>query len=180
MAVNSGNRVHAMKLLGAAPIMMPTPNWYEALQRGVMKSSLIAGEVLKGYRQYEVNAKYVTVTPYLFNMVFGVVVNKDRSNSLPVNVKKALNVMPKSLPGLWDKLNAEAYQMNADHKKVEVIYLSEKQHAAWKKIIKPVADKHVADLNKKGLDGKTILKQVQKLADKYNAKYPVVAPYLSK
>ena len=164
-----------MKLLGAAPIMMPTPNWYEALQRGVMKSSLIAGEVLKGYRHYEVNGKYVTVTPYLFNMVFGVVVNKDKWNSLPANVKKALNVMPKSLPGLWDKLNAEAYQMNADHKKVEVIYLSEKQHAAWKNIIKPVAD-----LNKKGLPGKAVLKQVTKLADKYNSKYPVVAPYLAK
>ncbi|MDX2479445.1 MAG: TRAP transporter substrate-binding protein DctP, partial [Desulfuromusa sp.] len=179
IAVNSGNRVDAMKLLGASPIMMPTPDWYEALQRGVMRSALIAGEVLDGYRQMEVNGDYVTVTPFLFNMVFGMVINQDSWNSLPADVQAALSVMPESLPPLWDKFNQKGYKLNAEHKTVEVIRLSAEQNAAWLATIKPVAAKHVADLDSKGLDGQKILKQVQDLADKYNKQYSDVAPYLN-
>ncbi len=179
IAVNSGNRVTAMKLLGAAPIMMPTPDWYEALQRGVMKSALIAGEVLEGYRQFEVNGDYVTVTPFLFNQVFGMIINNDTWNDLPANVQKALSVLPEELPGLWDKLNRDGYKMNAAHKKVEIIHLSPEENDAWLAAIEPVADEHAKELDKKGLPGKQIIKQVKDLAAKYNAMYPEVAPYLN-
>jgi TRAP-type C4-dicarboxylate transport system substrate-binding protein len=178
MAVNSGNRVDAMKLLGAAPIMMPTPDWYEALQRGVMKSALISGEVLDGYRQFEVNADYVTVTPFLFGMVFGTIINNDVWAELPPNVQEALMVMPKSLPTMWDNLNRKGYKLNAEHKDMKIYTLSDEETAEWKKIIAPVADKHVKELNSKGLPGEEILEQINALADKYNKLNPEVAPYL--
>jgi TRAP-type C4-dicarboxylate transport system substrate-binding protein len=178
IAVNSGNRVDAMKLLGAAPIMMPTPDWYEALQRGVMKSALIAGEVLDGYRQFEVNGEHVTVTPFLFGMVFGMVINNDVWAELPPNVQEALSVMPTSLPGMWDNLNHKGYVLNAEHKDMKIYTLSDKEMAEWKEIIAPVAQMHINDLNSKGLPGEQIYKQINELSDKYNKMNPDVAPYL--
>ena len=180
IGVNSGFAVDAMTMLGASPINMPTPDWYEALQRGVMNSTLIAGEVLKGYRQYEVNADYVTVTPQLWNANFGMVINKEKFESLAPDIQAALKKMPESIPGLWGELNAEGYRFAHEKGKVkEVFTFTDEEYAKLNEIIKPLRDKKVEELNSKGLPGEEIVDRIYELADKYNKEYPEVAPYVA-
>lgn len=43
--------------------------------------------------------------------------------------------------------------------------------------LRPLEDQYIKVLNDKGLNGAEIIKGVKELAEKYNAKYPEVAPY---
>jgi TRAP-type C4-dicarboxylate transport system substrate-binding protein len=176
--VNSGVAVDAMTLLGASPVMMPTPEWYEALQRGVANAGLISGEVLEGFRQFEVNGNYITATPFMYNMSFGVMINHDTWNKLSPKAQEALQVRPDGLLELFNELNFSAYALNKTNKDVEVIYLSDTEVERWKKVIEPVMAKHLAALEEKGIDSAKVYKTIQELAVKWNAEFPDVNPYL--
>lgn len=176
--VNSGVAVDAMTLLGAAPTMMPTPDFYESLQRGIADAALISGEVLEGYRQFEVNGNYVTATPFMYNMSFGVMINHDVWNSLSPKAQEALSVPPEGLRELFNNLNVSAYKLNASNKDVEIIRLSDEEMAAWKKTVEPVMKAHLEKLRSQGIDADLVYKTVLELADKWNAEYPEVLPYL--
>jgi TRAP-type C4-dicarboxylate transport system substrate-binding protein len=176
--VNSGVAVEAMELLGANPIMMPTPEFYEALQRGVAKAALISGEVLEGYRQFEVNGNYVTATPFMYNMSFGVMINHDVWNSLSPKAQEALSEPPEGVRELFNNLNYIAYELNASNKEVEIIYLSDEEQEKWKEIIAPVMEGHLNRLSEQGIDADEVYQTVLELADKWNAAFPDQTPYL--
>ena len=180
LAANSGTKEEALNLIGASASFIPTPEWLEYLKNDIVKGGLIAGEVLDGFNQREYNGDNVTVVPYLFLSNFGVVMNKQKFNSLSPEIQKALKIMPENAPALWDALNKKGYEVNEEQKKgnVNYIILPEEEHAKFKAAVRPMIDERIAYLNKLGLDGKSIMDTIMKLADKYNADNPP-APYLT-
>jgi hypothetical protein len=53
----------------------------------------------------------------------------------------------------------------------QVLELTPEETKRWKKICKPIWDKWVGDIEKKGLPGKAILEETQRLAAKYATEY---------
>ena len=180
LAANSGTKEKALNLMGAAASFIPTPAWLEYLKNDIVKGGIISGEVLDGFNHREYSGDNVTVVPYLYLSNFGVVMNKDKFNSLSPEIQKALQIMPDNAPGLWDELNKKGYQVNekAHPKGVNYIILPEEEHAKFKAAVHPMIDERIKYLNKLGLDGKFIMDTIMKLAGKYNADNPV-APYLT-
>ncbi|MCB8816419.1 TRAP transporter substrate-binding protein [Desulfosporosinus shakirovi] len=166
----------ALKLLGATPITMPMPEWYEALQKGIMKGGLSAGELLKGFRLGDVTGDYITQTPFIYNQAFFVTMNLDKWNSIPADVQKQITQATEDyyggvVPGMWDKINAAGVKYTQDKKKVEIITLSESETAKWLDLLKPMHTDYIAVLNGKGLEGEKILTAVMDIVDKNNYKY---------
>jgi len=180
LAANSGTKEKALNLIGASASFIPTPEWLEYLKNDIVKGGLIAGEVLDGFNHREYSGHNVTVIPYLFLSNFGVVMNKQKFDSLPPEIQKALKIMPENAPALWDSLNKKGYEVNEKQKKGEVNYIimPEEEHAKFKAAVKPMIDERIEYLNKQGLDGQKIMDTIMQLADKYNADNPP-APYLT-
>ncbi|MHB8916448.1 MAG: TRAP transporter substrate-binding protein [Desulfocucumaceae bacterium] len=172
IGVTGGPRAEALKLLGAAPVVLPMPEMYEAQSRGVIKGTLAPLETLKGFKLGDVTNN-ITLTPFIYNQVFYVVMNKEKWASLPPDVQEAITkatdkFYKEKMIGFFDSINEEGLKYFQEKKKVDVVTLSEEETRKWVDLIKPVVNDHVKMLNEKGINGEQVVKTNRELADKFN------------
>ena len=93
-----GTQANIIQNLGGIPVAMPQSDTPEALQKGTVKGHVSSMEVLKdfNYAAYTANATIAN----LWVVTFAVVMNKDKWNSLPADVKKVIDGMSKEW-ALW-------------------------------------------------------------------------------
>ena len=154
---------------------MPQSDAYDALSKGMVKGNLGPIEVLQGWKQAEVT-QYITKSPFLYNTLFFVTMNKDKWDSLsPENQKIVEEVTAKFFDevaaGLWDKQNQDAMNGAIKENQMEIITLSPAETERWIKLVEPIQADYVTRMNKIGVDGQQILDRVKELADKYNQQY---------
>jgi len=169
-----GTQADIIKALGAIPVAMPQSDTPEALQKGVIKGSVSSLEVLKDFN-------YASYTPdvtmaNLFVVSFAVVMNKDKWNSLPEDVKKIFDDTRKE-QALWTGKYVD------DHV-TEAIEWSKKQYSNFQifefpanekteipKLVKPLVDAYIKRVTAAGLPGEQIVKDVYALKEKYEKQY---------
>jgi len=171
----TGLSAQTLECLGANPIAMPQSDAYDALSKGMVKGNLGPIEVLQGWRQAEVT-QYITKTPFLYNTLFFVTMNKDKWNSLSRENQQAIEEVTEKFftdvaAGLWDEMNEEALIWAIQENDMEIITLSEKEMERWIDLVEPIQEEYVKRINKMGLDGRQVLNLVKDLADKYNEEY---------
>jgi TRAP-type C4-dicarboxylate transport system substrate-binding protein len=184
VGATAGPRSDGLAVLGAAPVIIPLNDWYEALSRGVMAAGVIPLEALLGFRLAEVTADYITLTPFLYNQLFFNVMNKDKWNSLPPDIQAGISratekFYAENMPTLWNEINAEGLNFGRKQKEIEIIVLTPEEMARWESYLPPIQEEYVGLLNERGLPGADILKTMKELAAKYNALYPDFAPYIN-
>ena len=86
--VPGGPPTEQMKILGAVPVLMPMPDTYQALDKGVIDGMDMSWEGTLSYRIYEI-VKYYTTAP-LTTTYFSMVMNKQKWESLPKDVQEAI------------------------------------------------------------------------------------------
>jgi TRAP-type C4-dicarboxylate transport system substrate-binding protein len=173
IGVTAGQRAEALGLLGATGVVLPMPDHYEAISRGLTKGVLAPMEVLKSYRIGEVTG-YVTITPFLYNQLLFMVMNLEKWNSLPPDIQEAIEKVNEQyykdvVAGFYDGLNKAVIDWIKDD--IKITELSTEETKRWKEFLTPMLDQHVASLNSKGLPGQKILDTVLKLSEKYNQTY---------
>lgn len=171
----TGLSAKTLEALGAAPVAMAQSEAYEALSKGVVKGNLGPIEVLKGWKQAEVTNN-LTLTPFLYNTLFFVTMNKDKWNALDSEDQEIIEAINEQFfnevgANLWDSQNEDALKWATEEQGMEVITLSEEEQNQWKSLLKPIQDEYVTKMNEEGLDGQEILDTVNQLADQYNAEY---------
>lgn len=182
IGATAGLRSDAVGLLGASPLVQPMPEWYESLSKAIMHGGVAPVESLQGFRLGEVTADYITLTPFLYNQAFFVVMNNEKWNSLPPDIQQAITEVNKkylteTVAPWFDSIDTKGLKWLKEKKKVEIITLTDQEKANWVAKLKPLEDKYIKTLNEKGLPGVDIMKTVKELTDKANAKYPEKAPY---
>ena len=86
--VTGGPPTEQMKALGAVPVLIPMPDTYQALDKGVVDAMAAPWEPILGQRLYEV-VKYYTIVP-LSAVFFSMSMNKQKWESLPKDVQQAI------------------------------------------------------------------------------------------
>jgi TRAP-type C4-dicarboxylate transport system substrate-binding protein len=86
--VVGGPPTEQMKALGAVPVLIPMPDNYQALDKGVIDGMGAAWEPIHGFRLYEV-VKYYTIVP-LSAVYFSMSMNKQKWESLPKDIQQAI------------------------------------------------------------------------------------------
>jgi TRAP-type transport system periplasmic protein len=167
----AGLSADTLALLGAVPEAMPQPEAYEALERGLVDGNLAPVEVLQGWGHAEVT-DYVTKTPFLYNAVFFVTMNKEKWEALPVDLQDVfLTVNEKFFEevaaGLWDAQNEKGLQWAIDETGQEVITLTAEETERWISLIKPIQEDFAIRMEQQGFAGEAILETVKRLADQY-------------
>lgn len=167
----AGLSANSLALLGAVPEAMPQPEVYEALSRGLVEGNLAPVEVLQGWRQAEVT-DYLTRTPFIYNAVFFVTMNKQKWESLPADLQEVFLAVNESFfeevaAGLWDVQNEKALNWAVEEMGQEVITLSAEETARWIAIVEPIQEDFVLRMDQLGFPGQEILDTVKGLAEQY-------------
>jgi TRAP-type C4-dicarboxylate transport system substrate-binding protein len=155
--------------LGGTPVAMSQPETYEALQKGVVEATMCPMETLKGWKQGEV-IDYVTDSSVIgYTTAMFVVMNKEKWNELPEDVKKVFNDVSAEWAEkhgqAWDQADAEGKEF-VNNLGVEIIPLSDEQKAEWTKSVQPVIDEYIQKTEKQGLPGKQLVEDLRELINK--------------
>ncbi len=168
-----GTAVDIIKNLGGIPIAMPQSETPEALQKGTVKGHVSSMEILKDFNfaAYTANA---TITN-LWVVTFAVVMNKDKWESLPPDVKKVIDDMRKEW-ALWtgnyvDNHVLEALKWSKEKYNLQIYELPAAEKAEIPKLVKPIIDSYVKRVTDQGLPGSQIIKDVYALKEKYEKQY---------
>ena len=169
----SGTGTEVLKLLGAIPIGMPQSEAPEAIQKGIVKGNVSSMEILKDFN-------FASYLPFateanLFVVSFGVVMNKDKWNALPDDVKKVIDDLRRE-QALWtgtyvDNHVKEALAWSKEKYQHQLFNLPTADTAEIQKLLKPMPDNYVKKVTAAGLPGDQILKDATALKDKYEKQY---------
>ncbi|MDA8126800.1 MAG: TRAP transporter substrate-binding protein [Deltaproteobacteria bacterium] len=169
---SSGTGAEVVKALGGIPIAMPQSETPEALQKGIVKGNVSSLEVLK-------DMNYAAYCPFatdanLFVVSFAVVMNREKWNALPADVKKAmddLRIEQAEWTGKYvDDHVAESLAWSKEKYKHQVIQLPAADKAEIKRLVKPMIDDYVKKVSAQGLPGAEIVAEIEKLKQKYSKK----------
>lgn len=159
--------------LGAAPIGMPVTAIPEALSKGVIDGAVIPWEVTTALKVPELVTNHTEFAEgYAFyTITFTLAMNKAKYESLPDDVKKAID----DNSGLEFSAFAGKTQAAADGPARElavkagnnIVTVSPEDSEKWKAAAQPVYEKWAADLDAKGLDGKGLIAEAEALIKKH-------------
>lgn len=147
--------------LGASPVAMPQTESYEALRTGIVQGILNPIEAMKGWKIGEVVNYTIENYGSAYSTSFFVVMNKQKWNSLPPDIKKTIeNINEEWIERqgrLWDEIDREGREFMVQRKN-KFITLSKEEDARWAEKVKPVINEYVNELKTKGLPGEEALK----------------------
>ena len=152
----------ALKMFGAVPVNMPITETYTALERGVFEGTVLPWEGNFVFKLAEL-LKYGTETEfYTMNMM--VVMNMRKWNSLPDDVKKAIDettglVMSRDAGKVYDNTNVPMRNL-CIKKGMQVLQLPASEKEKLKSITMPLRDEWVKDMTSRGFPGAAILDTV--------------------
>ena len=160
-----------VEALGATAKPVPMNEAYEALARGVIDGVLISMEVLKSFRLADV-VKYVTLCSEATNFyTFYVVMNKEKWDSLPTDVKVIMErtsaEFGERMALLWNMADFLGVE-EAKKKGVKFVSLSPQELERWKKAVRPVVDNYLDFLAKKGYKRDELQGMVSFIKDRIN------------
>jgi TRAP-type C4-dicarboxylate transport system substrate-binding protein len=168
-----GTQADIIKNLGGIPVAMPQSDTPEALQKGTVKGHVSSMEVLKdfNYAAYTANATIAN----LWVVTFAVVMNKDKWNSLPADVKKVIDGMSKEW-ALWtgnyvDNHVLESLKWSKEKYNLQIFEFPASEKAEVPKLTKPLIEGYIERVTKAGLPGNQIMKDVYALKEKYEKQY---------
>ncbi len=169
----SGGASKVLELLGATPVSMPMSETPEALQKGLVKGLLSSLEVLQDFN-YAEYCRHATITDFQV-YPFAVVMNLDKWNSLPDDVKKVLDDLGRE-QAEWtgkymDQHVQEALDWSKEKYQLQVVALPEAARAEAAKMLAPMIDEWKQAAAAAGVDAEAVLAEVQALKAKYEQQY---------
>ena len=168
----AGTGADVVKNMGGIPIAMPQSERPEAIQKGIVKGVVSSLEVLKDMN-YAAYCPFATETN-LFVVSFAVVMNREKWNLLPADVKKAmddLRVEQAEWTGKYvDDHVAAALTWSKEKYNHQMIQLPAADKAEIRRLVKPMIDDYVKKVNAQKLPGAEILADIEKLTKKYDQK----------
>ena len=161
----TGFSAKVVKALGGVPVAMPQGGTYEALQKGVVEGTFSPMEVLKGWKQAEVVKSTTECYSVGYTTTFFVVMNLDKWNALPAEVKKVFDEVSEKYVDIhgqvWDSTDEEGrkYTESLGNK---IIPLSDDESARWRKAVEPAIKDFIANTP----NGDKYVKKIKELISK--------------
>ncbi len=157
----TGIAANIVKALGGTPVAMPMGDTYDALSRGVVDGSMAPQESLQGWKWGEV-VKFSTENfGSSYSTAMFVVMNKQKWNSLPADVKavfEKVNAEYAEKQGkLWDEIDKEGRNFTLQRNN-KILSLTPQEDARWTAAVRPILDDYVKRMKEKGLPGEEAVK----------------------
>jgi TRAP-type C4-dicarboxylate transport system substrate-binding protein len=160
--------------LGASPVGMPLPAIPDAVSKGTIDGFLLPWEVMPSLKLHEL-VKFHTETdpsrPALYSAVFVFAMNQARYDSLPADLKAVIDAnsgaaLSQQIGKIWD--GSQAAGRKAAQERGNTFYtVPASELDNWVKASAPLYDDWVADMDKRGNNGKAMLAEARELLVKF-------------
>lgn len=169
IAVSGATMVKVGKVLGFTPVTMPTADIYVAQDKGVIDGHIRPSELLVSRRFVEVS-KYGIENIDLGHDLFFVAMNPKSFEKLPPDIQKVFEELSGDWAvdftgKAWDSFDKDA-EKEVRAKGFEYIKLPEAEVARWRKLLAPVKDEYISELEAKKLPGKKIWEELKRFTEK--------------
>jgi TRAP-type transport system periplasmic protein len=169
-----GGSGDALTLLGGTPVAFAMGQSYENLETGVVDGLIAPTDTLKGFRLAEVT-KYITKTPFIYNIVFMKVMNWDTWNSFPPSVQAIFDEVNEKYVIEYGKLRTDntvaGQEFAVSEYGHEVIELDPAEYQRWLDVTAPVTQNWIDKVTGDGLPGEEIIELFRTLDAKYSAEH---------
>ncbi|MBW1802528.1 MAG: TRAP transporter substrate-binding protein [Deltaproteobacteria bacterium] len=162
------------KAAGASPLYVQPPDIFLNLQKNVMEAVNIGWE---GHKSFGVTklAKYYVDLPALSGPIFAMGMSKRKWNQLGPDLQKAVwsvcGEVGAKLYGNGDDTSSRIVMDEELKNGKTVVKLTPEEQEKWFELARPVRDKMLDGLEKKGLPAKRIYSEFQKIVKEANAQY---------
>ena len=163
--------------LGATPVGMPVTQVSDALSKGVINGTLLPWEVVPSIKVHELVKYHSEIdekSQWLYATVFVFAMNPAKYASLPPDLKKIIDANSGADLSAWVGKMADEEAIPARKQAKDrgntfnTISMDELKN--WQTAAQTVTDDWIADLDKRGLDGKALVKSARELIAKYDKK----------
>ncbi len=169
----SGGAAKVLELLGAVPVSMPMSETPEALQKGLVKGLLSSLEVLKDFNYAESCRNVAVINAQVYP--FAVVMNMDKWNSLPDDVKKVFDDLAKE-QSLWtgkymDDHVTESLSYSKEKYQEAIYEFTPEQLQEVEQKLAPMPAKWKTDAAAAGIDSQAIWDDMLSLKKSYEQQF---------
>ena len=160
--------------LGATPVPMPLPQAAEAMSKGVIDGALIPWEVVPSMKFEEITKFHTDAgagEAQISNTAFIFAMNQAKYDSLPADLKKVIDNnsgagLSQQIGKIWD--NSQAAGRKAAQDRGNTFYtIPGSELDNWVKASAPLYDDWVADMDKRGANGKALLAEARELLARF-------------
>lgn len=170
----TGSGTEFLKALGAVPLFISPSDIYTAMERKVVDGWIWSWEGCVGSRLTELTDYFTSADPYFPGFMY--VISLSAWNKLSPDIQKIFEENGGAAGAEFfgkemDRYNEMEKAKVQAMKGKKVFDLPPEEMKRWKETCKPIQDKWVANMEAKGLPGKAILQEAQRLGEKYAAEY---------
>jgi len=159
--------------VGAIPVGMPLPQIPDALSKGTIEGCVIPWEVVPSVKVHELtkfHSEFDNTGPALYTTTFVMAMNKAKYDSLAPDLKKVIDANSGLATSAWlgktQQGNDAIGRKSAVDRGNSIVQISGAAREEFIKLSASVDDEWVADMNKRGFDGKKLLQAAKDLIAK--------------
>jgi TRAP-type C4-dicarboxylate transport system substrate-binding protein len=158
--------------MGAVAIFKGPQDYYMSLQKGLVEGAFQHWAVIDGFKLTELFATHTEAGDAGFGLIMhGFWMNQDVWDKLPPDIQKVFmdckEWVEQEILTLDNAIVAKA-RAKAEEMGHTVIRLTPQERKVWVKATEPLRQKWIADVEAKGLPGKAVYKEAQRLIKKYS------------
>ena len=161
--------------VGATPVGMPLPAITDALSKGTIDACAIPWEVVPSIKVQELtkfHSEFPANQPALYTTTFVMTMNIAKYNSLAPDLKKIIDANSGLATSAWmgktQQSNDPSGRKAAVDRGNTIYQITDADTNEFRKLSRQVDDEWVADMNKRGFDGKKLLETANALIAKHS------------
>jgi len=172
LRVPGGRAADTIKALGAIPVAVRMPELYMALEKGVLDGAPIPGEAYMGQVPQN-KLKYSIMDVHLWIVPFWIGLNKRTWERLSKEDQDAImSVSGADGSAACGKASFDDAKVAALKRMkelgVNITFAPPEERARWAAVSKPIHEKYIAELEAKGLPGRKVYNEINRLLKEYS------------
>ena len=163
--------------LGAIPVGMPLPGIPDALSKGTIEACVIPWEVVPSVKVHELtkfHSEFDGSGPALYTTTFVMAMNKAKYEGLAPDLKKVIDANSGMATSAWLGKTQQGNDANGRKSAVDrgnsLYTISTADREQFIKLSAQIDDEWVADMVKRGFDGKKLLQTARDLIAKHGSR----------
>ncbi len=160
--------------VGATPVGMPLPQIPDALSKGTIEGCVIPWEVVPSVKVHELtkfHSEFPANSPALYTTTFVMAMNKAKYESLAPDLKKVIDANSGMATSAWlgktQQGNDAIGRKSAVDRNNTIHTFSPAEAKEFMTLSAAIDDEWVADMNKRGFNGKALLDNARSLIAKH-------------